>query len=206
MVVIGEHSENFPALQLDGHHSEDKPHVTMSKQSRDQRRRKSRLLKTQVSRLTEEIENLREERAADRKELEQHRKIADSLFNQINDRKYLVTKDSLVKELQAEIVREREFHTHAVLRQDISLREMRRERDDYIDRNRQLERMCVQSAQALEDLRQKCDHKMHVYRHQILAAYRDMDKELEQKLANKRLRCYNALNRHLEQMLDNKNT
>lgn len=205
-VAIEEHPENFSAPDSDNHHSEDKPQIPILKKSRDQRIRKSHLLKTQISKLNKEIEKLREERAADRKELEQQRKIADSLSNQINDRKYLVTKDSLVKELQAELVRERESHSHAVHHQDISLEDMRRERDQHIDRNRQLERMCSQYGQALEDLRQEYDHKMHMYRRQILAAYVEMDKELEQKLANKRMRCYDALNRRLEQMLDNKNT
>ena len=143
------------------------------------------------------------EKAADRKELEQQRKIADSLSDQINDRKYLVTEDSLAKELQAEIVRERESHTHAVLRQDLSHRDTRAERDDLMNRNRQLQRMCSQYRQALENLRQQYDHKMHMFRHHILAAYVEMDRELEQKLSNKRLRCYDALNRHLEQMIEN---
>ncbi|KAH0389125.1 hypothetical protein KCU92_g219, partial [Aureobasidium melanogenum] len=204
-VAIEEHPENFLAPNSNNHHSEDKPHGPTLKKSRDQRIRKSHLLKTQISELNKEIEKLREERAADRKELEQQRKIADSLSNQINDRKYLVTKDSLVKELQAELVRERESHSHAVHHQDISLQDMRRERDQYINRNRQLERMCSQYEQTLKDLRQRYDHKIHMYRRQIHAAYVEMDRELEQSFANKRMRYYDALNKRLEQMIDNKN-
>ncbi|KAH0372182.1 hypothetical protein KCU65_g1364, partial [Aureobasidium melanogenum] len=205
-VPTEEHPDNFSAPQFNGHHSEDKPQIAISKKSRDQRRRENRILKTQISELNKEIAKLREERAADRKELEEQRRIANSLSDQINDKKYLVTKDSLVKELRAEMLRERESHTHAVLRQDISLREMRRERDECIDRNRQLEHMCVQSAQALASLRQEYDHKMHIYRRQILAAYVETDKELERQLSNKRVRCYEALDKNLEKMLDNINT
>lgn len=174
---IEEHLGTLSAPRFNGQQPESKTSNPISRKSRDQRRRETRLLKIQVCQLNQEIEKLQDQRTADRKELEEQKRIANSLSDQINDGKTLVTKDSLVQELQAEVERERRSHGHAVVLHHRLVQDLRQEIDQL---NREHE-------QEISELKQEHERHMRAYRLQVHAAFLDMAKTLKEGIRNRQL-------------------
>lgn len=183
-VSPGEHLEKPSDPHLSNHQSESKTPNAIPRSSRDQRRRDSRLLKIQVSQLNQEIERLKNERAADCKELEEQKRIANSLSDQINDRKSLVTKESMVKELQTEVDRERRISEHHRRHYDNLAREglaySLRQTRVINSRNRKLE----EHNQLLKELRQQHDHEKQAFLYRVDTISSEMARRLDEGIAN----------------------